>query len=172
MKQGGKFILLLALLVGLVGINFAIRSPSTAAPAAGPTASARSGGPSSSWAFPDSLLALKQPEASERLRAAAARRNIFEYGRAAAPAGAQAGAASTPPPPPPAPPSPLRFYGFAESTQGGKRQVFITNGEDIYVAVEGDVIQRRYRLLRVGKDSIEVEELAGKQRWVVPLEQP
>jgi len=33
-------------------------------------------------------------------------------------------------------------------------------------------VLRRYRVLRVGSQSIELEELSGKQRWVVPLEQP
>jgi len=74
--------------------------------------------------------------------------------------------------PPPTPPAPLRFYGFAERSQGGRRQVFLTDGEEVYLAAEGDVVLHRYRVLRVGNQSIELEEVSGKQRWVVPLEQP
>ena len=171
MKQRGKIVVLLALLVVLVGLQFARREPG-ANPAVTATAAqgARAGARPSLSAIPDSLLEVKGRKPDPRRRAAA-QRNIFEYGRraAVAPAPETAGAA---PPPPPAPPAPLRFYGFAEPSHGGKRQVFLTDGEEVYVAAEGDVVLRRYRVLRVGSQSIELEELSGKQRWVVPLEQP
>lgn len=171
MKQRGKVVVLLALLVVLVGLQFARREP-RANPAVTGTAAkgARAGARPSLSAIPDSLLEVKDRKPDPRRRAAA-QRNIFEYGRRAvvAPAPETAMAA---PPAPPAPPAPLRFYGFAEPSQGGKRQVFLTDGEEVYVAAEGDVVLRRYRVLRVGSQSIELEELSGKQRWVVPLEQP
>ena len=171
MKQRGKIVVLLALLVVLVGLQFARREPG-ANPAVTATAAqgARAGARPSLSAIPDSLLEVKGRKPDPRRRAAA-QRNIFEYGRRAAVAPAPETAVAAPPAPP-APPAPLRFYGFAEPSHGGKRQVFLTDGEEVYVAAEGDVVLRRYRVLRVGSQSIELEELSGKQRWVVPLEQP
>ena len=172
MKQRGKIVVLLALLVVLVGLQFARREPG-ANPAVTATAAkgARAGARPSLSAIPDSLLEVKGRKPDPRRRAAA-QRHIFEYGRRAAVAPAPETAGAAPPTQPPPPPAPLRFYGFAEPSHGGKRQVFLTDGEEVYVAAEGDVVLRRYRVLRVGSQSIELEELSGKQRWVVPLEQP
>lgn len=172
MKQRSGVIVLLALVVVLVGINLARRTPAAPAPAAAAAPAAGRGetrlSPSE---IPDALLAVAERKPSAQVQAAAVRRNIFEYARVAAPP-QQEPVAEAPPPPPPPPPAPVRFYGFAESSRGGKRQVFLTDGEGVYLAAEGDVILQRYRLLRVGKDSIELEEVSGRQHWVVPLEQP
>lgn len=171
MKQKGKFVVLLALLVALVGIQFARREPAAIPVVAGNAAKGpRGGGQASLSAIPDSLLEVKERKPDPRRRAAT-QRNIFEYGRRAPVAPAPETAVAEPLPPP-APPAPLRFYGFAEQSQGGRRQVFLTDGEEVYVAAEGDVVLRRYRVARVGSQSIELEELSGRQRWVVPLEQP
>lgn len=172
MKQRGKVVVLLALLVVLVGLQFARREPGAHPAVTGTSAKgARAGARPSLSAIPDSLLEVKDRKQEARRRAAA-QRNIFQYGRRAAVAPAPETAVAAPPTQPPPPPAPLRFYGFAEPSQGGKRQVFLTDGEEVYVAAEGDVVLRRYRVLRVGSQSIELEELSGKQRWVVPLEQP
>ena len=54
-----------------------------------------------------------------------------------------------PPPPPPPPPIPLKFYGFT-GNKSGPKQVFLSKGEDIFVAKEGQIIDRRYRILKIG----------------------
>jgi hypothetical protein len=172
MKRRGQLIVLAVLIVTFAVLQFALREePAAPAVVAGKTAAAPRGGARASLsAIPDSLLQVKERKPDSRGRAAA-RRNIFEYGRRAAPPPTEV-AMAPPPAPPPPPPAPLRFYGFAERSQGGRRQIFLTDGEEVYLAAEGDVVLRRYRVLRVGNQSIELEELSGKQRWVVPLEQP
>jgi hypothetical protein len=50
--------------------------------------------------------------------------------------------------------------------------VFLTDGETVFVARQGDVILRRYRLTRIGNDSIDIEEISGANRWTVKMEQP
>lgn len=171
MKQRGKFVVLLALVAVLVGIQFVRRGPAAVPAVAGTAAKGlRAGGRTSLSAIPDSLLEVKERKSNTRQRGAV-QRNIFEYGRRAPVAPVQETAVAAPLPPP-APPAPLRFYGFAEQSHGGRRQVFLTDGEEVYVAAEGDVVLRRYRVARVGSQSIELEELSGRQRWVVPLEQP
>ena len=72
-------------------------------------------------------------------------------------------------PPPPVPIN-LRFYGFA-SKPGEARKVFLSQGEDIFIAAEGDIVNRRYRILHIGVNSVEVEDVLDKRRQVLPLTQ-
>lgn len=170
MRDRNKLLLLLGLVVVLVAINLARRSSpvASAPPGHQPTASRAS---RATPEIPDATLDVARLQFIPRGRAGEVRRNIFEYGSRPSPAAEPLPTAAAPPPPPPAP-APVRFFGFAENPRGGKRQVFLTNGEEIFVAAEGDIIARRYRVLRVTSQSVEVEELSGSRRWTVPLEQP
>jgi hypothetical protein len=62
------------------------------------------------------------------------------------------------PPPPPPPPIPLKFYGFASRKDGNKR-IFLSKGEDIFVAKEGDIVDRRYKVVHIGTNSVEVQDV-------------
>jgi hypothetical protein len=73
-----------------------------------------------------------------------------------------------PPPPPPPPPIPLKFYGFSGSKSGPK-QVFLSKGDDIFIAKEGQVVDRRYKILKIGANSIEVEDVLTNNRQTLPL---
>jgi hypothetical protein len=64
----------------------------------------------------------------------------------------------TPVPPPPPPPIPLKFYGFANRIDGNKR-IFLSKGEDIFVAKEGDIVDRRYKVVHIGTNSVEVQDV-------------
>lgn len=70
-------------------------------------------------------------------------------------------------PPPPAPID-LKFYGFA-SKPGESKKVFLSRGEDIFIAAEGDIVNRRYRVVRIGVNSVEVEDVLDGRRQVLPL---
>jgi hypothetical protein len=74
----------------------------------------------------------------------------------------------TPPPPPPPPPIPLKFYGFS-GNKSGPKQVFLSKGEDIFIAKEGQVIDRRYKILKIGANSVEVEDVLTNNRQTLPL---
>jgi hypothetical protein len=67
----------------------------------------------------------------------------------------QLNAVQTPPPPPPIP---LKFYGFANRIDGNKR-IFLSKGEDIFVAKEGDIVDRRYKVVHIGTNSVEVQDV-------------
>lgn len=67
----------------------------------------------------------------------------------------QPNAVVTPPPPPPIP---LKFYGFASRKDGNKR-IFLSKGEDIFVAKEGDIVDRRYKIVKIGPNSVEVQDV-------------
>ena len=77
---------------------------------------------------------------------------------------------NTPPPPPPPPPINLRFYGFATS-QGTAKKIFLSEGEDIFIAGEGDIIDRRYKVLRIMPMAVEIEDVLNNNRQQIPLTQ-
>lgn len=176
MKNRRNLILLLALVAILVGVNFFRRPADTANPLQAARDSDSRPSRGSPGAIPDAELKTEVLAAAGGARAADVRRNIFQYGSrpvTATPRVARAPAQSeAPPPPPPPPPPPLRFYGFAEGSGGGPRSVLLTDGEGIFVARQGDTIKTRYRVLAVGERALELEDVLGRNRWVIPLEMP
>lgn len=75
----------------------------------------------------------------------------------------------TPPPgPPPPPPIELKFFG-TETVANGKRKAFLLHGEDVFLAQDGDIVQRRYRVVSVSANSILVEDMANNNRQSLPL---
>jgi len=63
-----------------------------------------------------------------------------------------------PPPVQAAPPIPLKFYGFASSAGEAKR-IFLKNGEDVFVAGEGEIVDRRYKVVRISATSVEIQDM-------------
>ena len=76
----------------------------------------------------------------------------------------------TPPPPPPPPPINLKFFGFANKP-GEPRKAFLSQGEDVFIAVEGDIVDRRYKVIHIGPTSVEVEDVLYNNRQSIPLTQ-
>ena len=75
-----------------------------------------------------------------------------------------------PPPPPPPPPINLKFFGFA-SKPGEPKKIFLSQGEDIFIAGEGEIVDRRYRVLRITPTSVEIEDVLNSNRQMIPLTQ-
>ncbi len=76
--------------------------------------------------------------------------------------------------PPPAPPPvevPAKFFGYASDPQGGHRRAFFTYGEDVFIVAEGETLMNRFRLLRIGNKTAEVEEIASGRRVTLVLEE-
>lgn len=63
-----------------------------------------------------------------------------------------------PPTPPAAPPIPLKFYGFA-SSPGEPKKIFLKLGEDVFVAGEGEIVDRRYKVIRISNTSVEIQDV-------------
>lgn len=83
--------------------------------------------------------------------------------------------APPPPPPPPKPKPPainLKFYGSSlpAGTVGVKR-VFVMEGDEIFTPAEGDVLKRRYKIVRITPVSVVVEDLDYKNQQTLPIEQ-
>ncbi len=74
-----------------------------------------------------------------------------------------------PPPPPPPPPINLKFYGFA-TEQNGRKMVFLMEGEDIFVGGEGDIVDRRYRIVQIQPAGVVMEDLAYDDNQTLPLQ--
>ena len=74
------------------------------------------------------------------------------------------------PPPPPRPTINLKYFGF-ENRKGGENRVFLADGDDVFVAAQGDIVNRRYKILRITPTSVEVEDVIGNVRQTLPLTQ-
>jgi hypothetical protein len=78
--------------------------------------------------------------------------------------------AQGPPPPPPPPPINLKYYGFA-SRPGEPKRVFLSQGEDVFIASEGEIVDRRYKVLHISPVSVEIEDVLSNNRQMIPLTQ-
>jgi hypothetical protein len=75
-----------------------------------------------------------------------------------------------PPPPPPVPPITVKFIGFADPGGGKPKIAVLTDGLGAPVsAPEGAVVFGRYRILKIGVESIEMAYLDGRGRQTIRL---
>lgn len=72
--------------------------------------------------------------------------------------------------PPPPPPIPLKFYGFA-NRPGQPKSVFLANGDDIFIGHEGDIVNRRYKIIHIMPTQVEIEDVQNNHRESIPLTQ-
>jgi len=103
-------------------------------------------------------------------------RNIFEA-QAAIPEPDRSVLAKTPEPAPqpivsspPPPPIPLKFFGFA-SRPGQPKTIFLANGEDVFIGKEGDIVNRRYKIVHISPSQVEIEDVLNNNRQTIPLTQ-
>ena len=116
---------------------------------------------------------------SEQIKYAGNGRNIFVAGSLPIPKPIKNGTdqpiiATLPPPPVPPPPPPitLKFFGFANKP-GEAKKVFLVQGEDVFIAGEGDIVDRRYRILHISTapPSVDVEDVLNNNRQSLPMVQ-
>ena len=78
-----------------------------------------------------------------------------------------------PPPPDPGPPPrpkiPVKFLGFAEDPNRPGKLVSLSVNGTVVVAREGDVVDGKYRLLKVGLTAIIMAYLDGQGQTNIPL---
>lgn len=71
---------------------------------------------------------------------------------------------------PPSPPGiELRFFGFVTAATF-PRKVFLVKGDDVFVASEGDVVDRRYKVTRINPDSVDLEDLLEDRERTLSLQ--
>jgi hypothetical protein len=66
------------------------------------------------------------------------------------------------PPEPPPPPITLKFYGYSAPRADGQKRAFFLDGDDIFVAGEGELIKKRYRVVQIGVNSVIMEDTEYK----------
>lgn len=71
--------------------------------------------------------------------------------------------------PPPPPPINLKFFGTAVRANG-VRQAFLLSGEDVYLAAQGDIVARKYKIVGITSNSVQVEDLQYKNTQSLPLQ--
>src|SRR5215472_1248805 len=76
----------------------------------------------------------------------------------------------TPTPIPTPPPIPLKYYGFA-SKPGEARKVFLADqsGVRVFVVAQGEIVDRRYRLIQIQPNSVIMEDVLTNNRQPIPL---
>lgn len=65
-----------------------------------------------------------------------------------------------PPVPAQPPPIPLKFYGFA-SQPGEPKKIFLKLNDDVFVAGEGEIVDRRYKVIRITNTSVEIQDVVS-----------
>ena len=108
-------------------------------------------------------------------------RNPFRFRPAPAPAPAplppgasRPGSAALPGPmmpvgPPPPPPITLRFIGLVEQAPSRLKVAVLSDGRNVFYGKEGDTIEGRYRIERIGPESIDMAYLDGRGRQTLRL---
>lgn len=169
-----KVVVLVALML-LAALVFFWPSGKKPAPAAATTDKGKKGPAAVSTLDP--TLRFDLLSHSESRKYAGSGRNIFEFGYEPPPppvvpkkTPAQVEAEKLPPPPPPPPPINLKFYGFA-SKPGESKKIFLSSGEDIFIASEGEVVNRRYRIVKIMTTSVEIEDTLNNNKQTIPLTQ-
>lgn len=122
----------------------------------------------------DPELDLKRLESSEGTKYEGTGRNIFVPTLEPIPHEVAKGLKNEPPPPPPGPPPPppinLKFFGFA-SHSGEPKRIFLAQGDNVFIGGEGDIVNRRYRIVRINPTSVEIEDVLNNNRQTIPLTQ-
>jgi hypothetical protein len=106
-------------------------------------------------------------------------RDIFNYGPPPAPvrtpeqliAERKYPTVAVPPPPPPVQ-VPGEFFGYATTPATGKRFAFFKQGDEVLVVAEGDTFLNNFRLIHIGNDSADVEQISDHRHATVPMLQP
>ncbi len=72
--------------------------------------------------------------------------------------------------PPPPPPIPLRFIGYMDQPGEAPRVAVLSDGRgNVFNGKEGDIIEGRYRVLRIGTDSADLIYVDGRGRQTIRL---
>jgi hypothetical protein len=182
-------------LLALVRVGFMIWPSGPAAPPAAASSAATSSSSSTSTASPgrapeskanaklvasadmslDPTLRLQLLHAVEGISYGGSGRNIFvdEPDAPPIPVPVQPPADPTPqgpPPPPPPPPINLKFFGFANKA-GEPKRIFLSENEDVFIAAEGDIVNRRYKVIHINPSSAEIEDVLYNHSQSIPLTQ-
>ena len=171
-KQIGTLAVLLIVAAAVLYYQFGGATAEVAGPASN-TAVTPKGAPIPPGALPEPLkLASLEPVPEDTGGA----RNPFGFGvppRPPAPPGPPPAPRPTPTPtpqptgPPPRPQIPVKFLGVAEDPSRPGKLVSLSIDGVVILAREGDVVDGRYRLLKIGAESIVMSYLDGQGQQTI-----
>lgn len=72
---------------------------------------------------------------------------------------------------PPKPQIPLKFYGFT-NRPGEPKRAFLQEGDNIFVAVEGDIIERRYKIVKITNTFVLVQDVLNNNEQTINFTAP
>jgi hypothetical protein len=75
----------------------------------------------------------------------------------------------TAPTPPPLSPLNIKYIGAFEGKKGLKVAVLMTDRKEILTGQAGEVVANRYRIVRIGLESVDVQEMGSEQVRRIPL---
>lgn len=124
-------------------------------------------------------IALERLDADERAAEAEATRDVFRFGRPPAPADTpRQEAALTPSAPPvntlPAPPPPpptfgVKYIGTVEQ-RGTKIAVLLSDDKkEVLTGREGDTVANRLKIVKIGLESVDVQDVGSDRVRKIPL---
>ncbi|MEN6607089.1 MAG: hypothetical protein ABFD60_07585 [Bryobacteraceae bacterium] len=67
-----------------------------------------------------------------------------------------------------APPIPLKFFGYTMEDQ--TKRAFFLAGDEILIGAEGEIVKKRYKVVRIGVSSAVVEDVESKSEQTLKLE--
>jgi len=168
---------LVLVIVAAVYVNWPASAPSNVMVAATDT------GPYSPMLVENPALRLDELDRVRKLEYTGTHRNIFSptpppppppspVPGGGGPKGAHGAAA---PPAPPAPPPtvvvPATFFGYVTDKRTGHKEAFFSDSDDVYIAAEGETLLGRFRVLKIGNDSVEVEEISSGRRTTLTMQE-
>jgi hypothetical protein len=77
--------------------------------------------------------------------------------------------APTPPPVPRLPPLNLKFIGSVENAKGVRVAVLLTDRNEVLTGQPGQVVANRYKISKIGFESVDLEEVGSGQVRRIPL---
>jgi hypothetical protein len=70
----------------------------------------------------------------------------------------------------PPPPINLKFFGFA-NRPGERKRVFLSQNGDVFIAGEGETVNRQYKVLHIGVSSVQIQDVLNNNTQTIPLTQ-
>ena len=178
---GGLVLLLIFTIVKIWPAGATSSPPAPSSNRSGNTDVARTPQTSSAPGTPDVHLAALH---AVRPKPEAAERNLFRFKPKAPPPPpatavrpvappapvVPAGPPPGPPPPPPLAPITLKFIGIVEAPEHGEKIAVLSDGRNApFYGKEGAIIEGRYRILKIGVESVELAYADGRGRQTIRL---
>jgi len=68
------------------------------------------------------------------------------------------------------PPIGLRYYGYT-TPEGGTKRIFLAGDKDVFIAREGEIVDRRYKVVRITPNAVEILDVLSNRQETIPLTQ-